>query len=111
MDWAVLAAVTLAASLIVGLVAYGVARRIAGAEGELGAGVILLAIVISLVVLQGAAKLAVLVVWIYERVGIDPATAADGQLRTTLFAASFLPIAAYVVTFLLVFKKAKGAAP
>ena len=111
MDWAILLGVTLIAAGIVALVAREVARRIAGAVGELGMGVILLAIVISLVVLQGAAKLAVLVAWGYERMGIAVETACGGQFYVLAFAASFVPIAAYVVTFLLTYRKVKGAMP
>lgn len=108
MDYTILIGVTAAASAIVAAVAWIVARQIAKAEGDIGMWPILLAIVISLVVLQGAAKLAVIVGALLERQGIDPATALAGQLRTATFAASFVPIAAYVVTFLFTFKKVKG---
>ncbi len=110
MDWLILIGTTLLASLVTGIVAREIARRIASARGEPGTGVIILAILISLVVLQGAAKLAVLVEWLFLRQGIDPETALEGQFYITIFAASFLPIAAYVVTFLLVYRKMKAAA-
>lgn len=108
MDVVIFAGVTLVASVVVALVAFVVARQVAGA-GELAAGPVALAIVISLVVLQGAAKLAVLVDWLFARVGVDAEVALGGQFRTAVFAASFVPIAAYVVTFLLVFRRVKGA--
>ena len=108
MDWAILAGVTLAAAVIVAAVAWLIARRMAARGASPAPGVILLAIVISLVVLQGAAKLAVVVDWLYERMGVDAQTALGGQIATVLFAASFVPIAAYVVTFLLVFRKVQG---
>jgi hypothetical protein len=108
MDWVIFLGVTLAAALVVALVARDIAGRIGRAEGELGAGVILLAIVISAVVLQGAAKLAVVVDWLFARAGIEPETALGGRFYVAAFAASFVPIAAYVVTFLLVFRRGKG---
>lgn len=109
MDVAILVGVTLAAAVLVALVAWLVARWIAGASaGQLSVGPILLAILASLAVLQGAAKLAVLVDWIYARVGVDAAIALDGQFRVVAFAASFVPIAAYVVTFLVVYRRVKG---
>jgi len=109
MDWAILIGTTLLASVVTGLVAREVARRIACAGGELGAGVLLLAIVISLVVLQGqgAAKLAVLVEGFFVRQGIDPATALGGDFALMAYIASFVPIAAYVVTFLLIYRRMK----
>ena len=109
MDWIILTGITLGAALTVALVARAVARRISAAEGEVGFWPILISIVLSAVVLLGAAKLAVLVGEIYARAGIDPATAMAGKLPTVLFAASFVPIAAYVLTFLFTFKMAKGA--
>ena len=109
MDWAILIGTTLLASVVTGLVAREVARRIACAGGELGAGVLLLAIVISLVVLQGAAKLAVLVEVFFVRQGIDPATALGGDFALMAYIASFVPIAAYVVTFLLIYRKMKAS--
>ena len=112
MDYLVLAGVTLAFAAVVALVARFVAARIAGAaEGDLSVGAILLAILISLVVLQGAAKLAVIVAALYARIGIDPATACGGQFAVTAYGASFVPIAAYVVTFLLVHRRVKGQMP
>ncbi|MEZ5720323.1 MAG: hypothetical protein R3D59_00635 [Paracoccaceae bacterium] len=109
MDVAILLGVTLVAAGVVALVAWLIARWMAAA-GELTAGPIVLAILASLAVLQGAAKLAVIVDGLYTRMGVDPATALGGQFRVVVFAASFLPIAAYVVTFLLVFRRVKGAA-
>jgi len=108
MDWTILIATTLLASVVTALVAREVARRIACAGGDLGAGVLLLAIVISLVVLQGAAKLAVLLEGLFVRNGIDPATALGGDFMLLAYAASFVPIAAYVVTFLLIYRKWKA---
>ena len=108
MDGVILAGVTLVAAVVVALVAYYIARWMAAAE-ELSAWPILLAILASLAVLQGAAKLAVVVDGVFARMGIDAATALGGQFRTVVFAASFVPIAAYVVTFLLVFRRVKGA--
>ena len=108
MDVMILAGVTLVAAVIVALVAYLIARWMAAAE-ELSAWPILLAILASLAVLQGAAKLAVVVDGLYARMGVDAAVALGGQFRTVVFAASFVPIAAYVVTFLLTYRRVKGA--
>lgn len=108
MDWGILAGVTAAASLIVALVAVYVARRITRSGGEPGFMELFLAILISLAVLQGAAKLAIIVGWAFDRAGIDRSMALGGQIGTVLFGASFVPIAAYVVTFLMVVKKGKG---
>ena len=108
MDVGILVGVTLVAAGIVAAVAWLIARWMAGAE-ELTAWPILLAILASLAVLQGAAKLAVIVDWLFGRLGVDAATAHGGQFRVVVFAASFVPIAAYVVTFLLVFRRVKGA--
>jgi len=58
-------------------------------------------------VLQGAAKLAVLVEGLFVRNGIDPATALDGDFALMAYIASFVPIAAYVVTFLLIYRRMK----
>jgi len=107
MDVVILAGVTLVAAVVVALVAYLIARWMAAAE-ELTIWPILLAILASLAVLQGAAKLAVVVDGLYARMGVDAAVALGGQFRTVVFAASFVPIAAYVVTFLLVFRRVKG---
>ncbi|MCB1355793.1 MAG: hypothetical protein KDK53_04590 [Maritimibacter sp.] len=107
MDVGILVGVTLVAAGIVAAVAWLIARWMAGAE-ELTAWPILLAILASLAVLQGAAKLAVIVDWLFGRLGVDAATALGGQFRVVVFAASFVPIAAYVVTFLLVFRRVKG---
>ena len=109
MDVGILVGVTLVAAAVVALVAFFIARWIAGAE-ELTMWPILLAILVSLAVLQGAARLAVVVDGLYARMGVDAATALGGQFRTAVFAASFVPIVAYVVTFLLVFRRVKGAA-
>jgi hypothetical protein len=108
MDWAILIATTLVAAGLVALVAREVARRIAAARGELNPVALLIAIVISLVVLQGAAKLAVLVEGLFIWQGIDPETALDGQFYLMVYAASFVPIVAYVVTFLAVYRKVRG---
>lgn len=108
MDWLIFIATTLVVAAVVGVVAREIARRLAAAQGELGMGLVLLAIVVSLAVLQGAAKLAVLIEWLFTRQGVDPATALDGQFYVMAFAASFVPIAAYVLTFLLVFRKVRG---
>lgn len=62
------AGVTLVASAVVAVVAWIVARWMAGAE-ELAAWPILPAILASLAVLQGAAKLAVVVDWLFGRGG------------------------------------------
>jgi len=91
------------AAVVVALVAYLIARWMAAAE-ELTIWPILLAILASLAVLQGAAKLAVVVDGLFSRMGVDAAVALGGQFRTVVFAASFVPIAAYVVTFLVVFR-------
>ncbi|MCB1339010.1 MAG: hypothetical protein KDK10_16680 [Maritimibacter sp.] len=99
---------TRAAALVVGLVARIVARQLARG-GELTAWPVALAILASLAVLQGAAKLAVAVEWLHARFGVDPAAALGGEFRTAVFAASFVPIAAYVVTFLVGFRRVKGA--
>ena len=107
-DVVILLGVTLGLSLVVGVVAWLIARWMAGAE-ELSAWPIALAILASLAVLQGAAKLAVVVEGLMARAGVDPAAALGGQMPTVVFAASFVPIAAYVVTFLLVFRRVKGA--
>jgi hypothetical protein len=109
MDWTILIATTLVAAAVVALVASAVARRIAAAGGALNAIVLLIAIVISLAVLQGAAKLAVLVEALFTRQGIDPATALGGQFFVMVYAASFVPIVAYVVTFLVVYRRGRGA--
>lgn len=108
MDMVILIAATLVAALVVGVVAWIVARLMARGA-ELTVGPIVIAILVSLAVLQGAAKLAVVVEWLYGRFGVDPAAALAGQFRTAVFAASFVPIAAYVVTFLVVFRRVKGA--
>ncbi len=108
MDVVILLGVTAVAAVAVALVAYYIARWMAGAE-ELSAWPILLAILASLAVLQGAAKLAVVVDGIFARMGVDAATALGGQFRVMAFAASFVPIAAYVVTFLLVYRRVKGS--
>lgn len=108
MDWAILIATTLVAAGLVALVAREVARRIAAAGGDLNAIVLLIAIVISLVVLQGAAKLAVLVEALFTRQGIALETALGGQFYLMVYAASFVPIVAYVVTFLVVYRKVRG---
>ena len=108
MDVGILVGVTLVAAWIVAAVAWLIARWMAGAE-ELTMWPILLAILASLAVLQGAAKLAVIVDGLYARMGVDAAKALEGQFRVVVFAASFVPIAAYVVTFLLVFRRVKGA--
>lgn len=109
MDVVILLVVTLVAAVVVAVVAWFIARWMAGAE-ELSAWPIVLAILASLAVLQGAAKLAVVVDGLYARMGVDPATALGGQFRTVVFAASFVPIAAYVMTFLVVFRRVKGVA-
>ncbi|SMH49554.1 hypothetical protein [Maritimibacter sp. HL-12] len=109
MDWTILIATTLVAAAVVALVASAVARRIAAAGGALNAIVLLIAIVISLAVLQGAAKLAVLVEWLFIRQGIAVETALGGQFFVMVYAASFVPIVAYVVTFLVVYRRGKGA--
>jgi hypothetical protein len=110
MDWAIFISTTLVTAALVALVARELARRIAGAGSELGAGVLLIAIVISLVVLQGAAKLAVLIEWLFIGQGIDPQTALGGDFALMAYVASFVPIAAYVVTMLVVYRRVKGAA-
>ena len=108
MDWTIFIATTLLVAAVVALVAREVARRIACAGGDLSSGVLLFAIIVSLAVLQGAAKLAVLIEGLFLRQGIDPQTALDGQFITLAFAASFVPITAYVVTFMLVFRRNKA---
>lgn len=108
MDWAIFLGVTLLASVVVALVARDIARRMARVGGEPQFTAILLAIVISAVVLLGASRLAVAVDWLFARAGVDAATALGGQFVIVAFAASFVPIAAYVVTFLLTFKRVKG---
>jgi len=108
MDYTILIGVTAVSAAIVALAAWIIARQIARAKGDIGMWPILLAIVISLVVLQGAAKLAVISGALMARQGIDLTTAIGGQLHTAAFAASFVPIAAYVLTFLFTFKKAKA---
>lgn len=107
MDWMIFAGVTLAAALIVALVARLVAMRIGRTGGETGIVPMLITIVISLAVLQVASRLAMVVDWLYARAGIDPEAALGGQFFILAFAASFVPITAYVVTFLLVMKKGK----
>jgi len=109
MDVVILLGVTLVAAVAVALVACLIARWMAAAA-ELTIWPILLAILASLAVLQGAAKLAVVVDGLYARMGVDAGVALGGQFRTAVFAASFVPIAAYVVTFLVVFRRVKGAA-
>ncbi|GGD46591.1 hypothetical protein [Sinisalibacter lacisalsi] len=108
MDWTILIATTLVTAAVVALVAREVARRLGCAGRDLGAGVLLFAIVISLVVLQGAAKLAVLVEGLFVRQGIDPETALGGQFYLMVYAASFVPIAAYVVTLLVMYRKVRA---
>jgi len=108
MDWAILIGTTLVAAGLVALVAREVARRIAAARGDLNAIVLLIAIVISLVVLQGAAKLAVLVEALFAARGIALETSLGGQFFVMVYAASFVPIVAYVVTFLLVYRRGRG---
>ncbi|GKY88203.1 hypothetical protein [Sinisalibacter aestuarii] len=108
MDWAIFLGVTLLASVLVALVARDIAARMARAGGEPEFTAILLAIVISAVVLLGASRLAVAVDWLYARAGVDAATAIGGQFRVAAFAASFVPIAAYVLTFLGTFRRVKG---
>lgn len=109
MDWVILASVTLGLSALVALVARDVATRIAQAKGDMDAMAILIAIVVTLVVLQGAAKLAVVVEWSYARAGVEMATALGGRAMAVAFAASFVPIAAYVGVFFWTFRKVKGA--
>lgn len=108
MDWAILFGVTVLAAVVVALVAWLIARWMAGAQ-ELTAWPIELAILASLAVLQGAAKLAVVVDGLHAVMGVDAATALGGQFRVAVFAASFVPIAAYVVTFLLVFRRVRSS--
>jgi len=109
MDWVILFGVTVLAALVVALAAREVAGRMARMEGEPEFTAILLAIVISAVVLLGAAKLAVAVDWIYGMVGVDAGAAILGQFRMAAFVASFVPIAAYVGAFFVTFKRVRGA--
>lgn len=109
MDWVIFLGLTLAAALLVALVARDLARRMARMEGEPTFTAILLAIVISAVVLLGAAKLAVAVDWAYAMAGVDARTAILGQFRMATFVASFVPIAAYVGAFFVTFTRARRA--
>lgn len=109
MDWVIFIAVTLAAMLATGLAAALIVRSIGRAQGELGFVPILLAILITSVVLLGASRLALALDWAYAIAGIDTATALGGQVMVAAFAASFLPIAAYVGSFFLTVKRVKGA--
>jgi hypothetical protein len=108
MDWAIFLGVTGIAMLATGFAAALVARSIGRAHGELGFVPILLAIVITSVVLLGASRLAVALDWAYGLAGIDTAAALDGKVMVVAFAASFLPIAAYVGAFFLTVKKVRG---
>lgn len=108
MDWVIFIAVTLAAMLATGLAAALIARSIGRAQGELGFVPILLAIVITAVVLLGASRLALALGWAFGLAGIDTTTALGGQVMVAAFAASFLPIAAYVGAFFLTVRAVKG---
>lgn len=108
MDWAIFLGVTLGASAIVALVARDIAQRMARAGGEPEFTAILLAIVISAVLLLGASRLAIGVDWLFAQAGVEADAALFGQFRVLAFAASFVPIAAYVLTFLLTFRREKG---
>lgn len=105
MDWTIFLGATLVASLAVALVAAVIARRIAATGGEMTFGPVLAAILVSFAVLMGAARLAVGVDWLFARAGIDPATALGGDFALMAYIASFVPIAAYVVTFLVVYRR------
>jgi hypothetical protein len=110
MDWLIFIGFTGLASLLTGIAAWTIARRLGAAGSELGFTPILLAILISAVVMLGAAKLAVAVDWAYGLSGVVTETALGGQFLIVAFAASFVPIAAYVVTFLLAYRKVRGSA-
>lgn len=108
MDWVIFIGVTLAAMLATAIAASLVARAIGRAQGELGFVPILLAIVITAVVLLGASRLALALDWAYGTAGIDTSTALGGQVMVAAFAASFLPIAAYVGAFFVTVRRVKG---
>lgn len=101
-------ALILFAIAFVALIAREIARRVALHQGPPTMPILLLTILITLVVLQGAARLPVLAAWIAEQRGADPYAICGAQLPLIGFGATILAIFAYALTFFLTWKKVRG---
>ncbi len=108
MDWVIFLGTIVLMALIVALVALVVARRIVASGDSQDFKTVLAAILVSLGVLLLAAQQAVAIQWLFHKAAIDPKTALAGQFVILAFAAGFVPIAAYVLTFLGVVRKGKA---
>ena len=96
------------ALMVVIVAAREVARRVAKVEGPPPFNILLLTIIITLVVLQGAAQLPVLASYLVEQRGGDAGAVCAGQLPMLGFGATIVTIFGYALTFFLTWKRARA---
>ncbi|WP_138421785.1 hypothetical protein [Maritimibacter alexandrii] len=109
MDCGYAVGLTLVLAIAVAVAAWFVGRA-TGRMREANAWVILAIIVVSLVVLQLGARLAVMTLWVYGWAGVDPLGVCGGQLQVVTFAGTLVVIAAYVAAFFWSFRRTRKGA-